>query len=96
MFSPRYKRDKSPSNAGHGVKQSVEVDELSNHAFGSALDVNADDNPFGKQPAPCPMRVACASSWRQRARFGFFWGGYFSNPKDGMHFEFTDFELVVA
>jgi hypothetical protein len=39
MFSPRYKRNKSPSDAGHGVKQSVAVDELSDHAFGSALDI---------------------------------------------------------
>ena len=56
MFNPRYIRDKSPSAAGHGVKQSRNVTTLSNHAFGSAFDINADDNPFNTRPALCPMR----------------------------------------
>jgi len=27
---------------------------------------------------------------------GFFWGGHFSQPKDGMHFEFAAFDRLVT
>jgi hypothetical protein len=95
-FSPRYKRGRSPSDAGHGVKRSADVDGLSNHAFGSAMDVNAEDNSFGKQPALCPMRGCVRELVAPASEIGFFWGGYFSSPKDGMHFEFANFELAIA
>jgi len=95
-FSPRYKRGQSPSPAGHGVKRSVDVDELSNHAFGSAMDINADDNPFKEQPALCPRRGCVRELVAPANELGFFWGGHFSAPKDGMHFEFADFENAVA
>jgi len=100
MFSPRYKRNRSPSNAGHGVKQSNNVDKLSNHAFGSAMDINADDNPFDDDnqpdPALCPMRGCLRELVTPANDIGFFWGGHFNPPKDGMHFEFADFDRVVA
>jgi hypothetical protein len=95
-FSPRYKRDRSPGPDGHGVKRSADVDDLSNHAFGSAMDINADDNPFNNQPALCPMRGCVRELVASANEIGFFWGGHFSSPKDGMHFEFADFEPAVA
>jgi hypothetical protein len=95
-FSPRYKRGKSPSPDGHGSKKSIDVDSLSNHAFGSAMDINAEDNPFNKQPALCPVRGCVRELVEPANAVGFFWGGHFSAPKDGMHFEFADFEPAVA
>jgi peptidoglycan hydrolase-like protein with peptidoglycan-binding domain len=60
---------------------------LSNHAFGSAFDINARWNGFGKPAAKigemgCVMAlVSLANQW------GFYWGGHFSGRVDGMHFE---------
>jgi hypothetical protein len=90
-FSPRYKRGQSPGAAGHGVKQSRNVEALSNHAFGSAFDINADDNSFNTQPALCPRRGCVRELVGPANQLGFFWGGHFSSSKDGMHFEFADF-----
>jgi hypothetical protein len=91
-FSPRYKRGQSPpGNGGHGVKQSRNVEALSNHAFGSAFDINAEDNPFGERPALCPMRGCVRELVAAANQMGFFWGGHFNSSKDGMHFEFAGF-----
>ena len=63
------------------------VSELSNHAFGTAFDINAKWNRLGMLP-PLPGHegsvqelVAIASE------HGFFWGGHFKKRRDGMHFE---------
>lgn len=92
-YSPRYKRGKSPSPNGHGPKRSNQVDALSNHAFGSAFDVNADDNPYGNTPALCPQRGCTRELVKSANDLGFFWGGHFSSTsdKDGMHFEYAQF-----
>lgn len=59
---------------------------LSNHAFGTAFDINAARNGLGRIPAA----VGAAGSVRELVplahRFGFFWGGHFGRA-DGMHFE---------
>lgn len=60
---------------------------LSNHAFGSAFDINAETNPLGAVPAQigelgCVRElVPIANKW------GFYWGGHFRSRLDGMHFE---------
>jgi hypothetical protein len=96
MFSPRYKRGRSPSTTGHSVKQSVDVDQLSNHAFGSAMDINANDNPFNAELALCPMRGCVRDLVASANDLGFFGGSHFGTPKDGIHFEFADFEVVTV
>jgi hypothetical protein len=59
---------------------------LSNHAFGTAFDINAGENPLGAQPA-LPGRKGCVFELVPTAhQFGFYWGGHFSR-RDGMHFE---------
>jgi hypothetical protein len=59
---------------------------LSNHAFGTAFDINADENPLGAQPA-LPADKGCVFELVPIAhQFGFYWGGHFSR-RDGMHFE---------
>jgi hypothetical protein len=90
-YSPRYKRGQSPSDAGHGTKRSDQVDAISNHAFGAAFDINVDDNPFDHTPQLCPLRGAVRELVASANEVGFYWGGHFSSPRDGMHFEFATF-----
>lgn len=54
--------------------------ELSHHAFGSAIDINVHSNLEGERPHQDPRLV------RIFARYGLTWGGRFLVP-DGMHFE---------
>ncbi len=60
---------------------------LSNHAFGSAFDINERYNKLGKRPALIGEKgsvrelVSIANYW------GFYWGGHYVNRQDGMHFE---------
>ena len=59
---------------------------LSNHAWGTAFDINAAWNRLGCLPA---LR-SCEGSVRELVplanQYGFYWGGHFSR-RDGMHFE---------
>lgn len=59
---------------------------LSNHAFGSAFDINVAWNGLGRTPA----LVGSTGSVRELVpianEHGFYWGGHFSRL-DGMHFE---------
>lgn len=98
MFVPRYKRGLADSvvlPAGHGSKRSADVSELSNHAFGSAFDINQKWNPF-KRPPPHPATVPEKGSVRLLVptanAHGFYWGGHYGNKKDGMHFELAKFD----
>ncbi len=60
---------------------------LSNHAFGSAFDINAKFNKLGHRPALIGEKgsirelVSIANEW------GFYWGGHYAGRQDGMHFE---------
>jgi D-alanyl-D-alanine carboxypeptidase/Putative peptidoglycan binding domain len=63
---------------------------LSNHAFGSAFDINAPFNPLGAEPA-LPGKVGCIYDLVRIAHdHGFYWGGHFSSRRDGMHFEVAE------
>jgi hypothetical protein len=87
-FSARYSRDRSPSYVeGHGRKLSREVPALSNHAFGSAFDINRKWNDFDKPPAAAGQPGCVWELVPIAHQNGFFWGGHFSTRKDGMHFE---------
>lgn len=57
----------------------------SNHAYGAAIDLNAEDNGFGKGHGTIPQPVIDAFK-RQGAR----WGGDYHGRTDPMHFEFCD------
>ncbi len=60
---------------------------LSNHAFGSAFDINAETNPLGARP-PLLGEPGCVRELVTLAnRHGFYWGGHFAKRPDGMHFE---------
>lgn len=57
----------------------------SNHAYGAAIDLNAEDNGFGRGHGNIPQPVIDAFK-RQGAR----WGGDYRGRTDPMHFEFCD------
>lgn len=57
----------------------------SNHAYGAAIDLNAEENGFGKGHGSIPQPVIDAFK-RQGAR----WGGDYRGRTDPMHFEFCD------
>jgi D-alanyl-D-alanine carboxypeptidase/Putative peptidoglycan binding domain len=63
---------------------------LSNHAFGTAFDINASFNVMGTMPA----LVGSKGSVRELVKIandnGFWWGGHFAKRKDGMHFEVAE------
>lgn len=58
---------------------------LSRHCWGIAIDLDACDNPFGREPNMHPRIIEV---FREH---GFVWGGTFApKRRDGMHFEFAD------
>lgn len=63
----------------------------SNHAYGAAIDLNAEDNGFGKGHGNIPQPVIDAFK-RQGAR----WGGDYKGRTDPMHFEFCDAGPVLV
>ncbi len=61
---------------------------LSNHAWGTAFDINAEWNGLGAQPA-LKGKKGCVRELVEIAyENGFYWGGWFGSGRpDGMHFE---------
>lgn len=72
-FAPRYVRGSRTT--------------LSNHAFGTAFDINARWNAFGVQPALLGERGCVRELVEIANEHGFYWGGHFTGRADGMHFE---------
>lgn len=60
---------------------------LSNHAFGSAFDINYAWNNLGHLPAPARQHGSVRPLVPIANDYGFYWGGHFNSRKDGMHFE---------
>lgn len=59
---------------------------LSNHAYGTAFDINYEWNQLGKTPAKPGTTGSVWELVPLAHKHGFFWGGFFSRL-DGMHFE---------
>lgn len=59
---------------------------LSNHAFGTAFDINYSWNKLGAVPALVGQKGSVRALVNIAHNNGFYWGGHFSR-KDGMHFE---------
>jgi len=55
---------------------------LSCHAFGAAIDLDAEDNPLGATHSTLPPDVVTCFKTQ-----GFFWGGDYLGRKDPMHFQ---------
>jgi hypothetical protein len=60
---------------------------LSNHAFGSAFDINMRWNRLGAVPALEGLEGSVRELVPIANAHGFYWGGHFKTRPDGMHFE---------
>lgn len=75
-YNPRLKRG----------SKSATVANLSNHAWGTAFDINAFWNPRKAIPMLMGDRGCVRDLVEAAHANGFYWGGHFST-QDGMHFE---------
>ncbi|QSQ27254.1 M15 family metallopeptidase [Pyxidicoccus parkwayensis] len=72
-----------PYGKGHTAKKNL----LSNHAYGSAIDLNWGTNDYNKnKPFDMPQKIV-----RIFESLGFYWGGYYH---DYMHFEYERSSIV--
>jgi len=60
---------------------------LSNHSYGTAFDINMKWNGLGRTPALVGQEGSVRELVEIASRWGFYFGGWFSYRKDGMHFE---------
>jgi len=60
---------------------------LSNHAFGTAIDINVPQNWLGVIPARIGEEGCLRELVPLANKFGFYWGGHYPVRPDGMHFE---------
>jgi hypothetical protein len=78
-YEARYQHNHGPTEKNPAI---------SNHAFGSAFDINISENPRTKEPARLGERGCVREMVEVAQNFGFYWGGHFKPPNtDGMHFE---------
>jgi len=59
---------------------------LSQHAFGTAFDINVEWNGLGRVPALVGQKGSVRELVQIANHNGFYWGGHFTR-NDGMHFE---------
>ncbi|XWN29932.1 MAG: M15 family metallopeptidase [Devosia sp.] len=78
-FNPRLKR---------GATSPVRAN-LSNHSWGSAFDINSQENWLWEPDAIIGARGCVRELVHVANEEGFYWGGHFGN-KDGMHFEIAE------
>ena len=63
---------------------------LSNHAFGTAFDINMEWNGLGKKPLPEGSFGSVVPIVPIAEKHGWFWGGHYTSRLDGMHFEYVN------
>lgn len=64
------------------------TDMLSNHASGTAIDLNATKHPLGAKDTFAPKQVDALLELCDKYRLR--WGGLYRNRKDEMHFEIVE------
>lgn len=64
-------------------------DRLSNHAYGTAFDINAPWNSLGARPALLQEKGSVRALVPIANDQGWYWGGHYEGRKDGMHFEWV-------
>lgn len=64
----------------------------SNHSWGLAIDINAPANPMGPT-FRSDMPPAMVAMW---SKCGFYWGGWYRQRPDAMHFEYIGRPADVA
>lgn len=62
---------------------------LSNHASGTAIDINAPQHPLGTEPRDnfSPLEIAAVRAIVEFCEGTVRWGGAYTGRKDGMHLE---------
>ena len=61
--------------------------KLSNHAWGTAFDINIQHNRLGHRPARLQEKGTVIPLVKDAVDCGFHWGGWYKFRKDGMHLE---------
>lgn len=64
------------------------TDMLSNHASGTAIDLNANKHPLGAKDTFQPKQVDALLELCDKYKLR--WGGLYRNRKDEMHFEIVE------
>ena len=68
---------------------------LSNHAWGTAFDINVAWNMLGTVPALVGKRGSVRELVEIANENGFYWGGHFKGRPDRMHFEIATLKLKL-
>lgn len=96
----RYHHEVEPLRAGtcwgwyvKGIEGSTAI---SNHASGTAIDLNADRHPLGVAGTHTPAQVAAIHRIVADCRHVVRWGGDYTGRKDPMHFEIVGTEGATA
>lgn len=71
-------------------------DEVSNHASGTAMDLNATRHPLGASGTFTPVQTAKIRTKLKHYQGCIRWGGDYQNRKDEMHFEINRDRDTVA
>ena len=70
--------------------------DVSNHASGTAVDVDAPQHPMGEEGTFTPDELATLRSILEDVAPAVVWGGDFDGRKDEMHFEIVGDAAAVA
>lgn len=94
LFEAWYTHNQTPlilTYAGSWVPRFVRGSRttLSSHAWGTAFDINAAWNGYGRRPAMVGEEGCVRELVESAVEYGFFWGGWFPRS-DGMHFEVAE------
>jgi hypothetical protein len=81
---------------GWYVKDIEGSDAISNHASGTAIDVNAPKHPIGKRDTFRPAQVAAIQRILAYLEGVVRWGGNYVTRADDMHFEIVKSRVDVA
>ena len=74
---------------GYNHRNIAGTDVLSDHSYGSVVDLNATDNPWHGKPANNQYGVT-EDVVNTFAKYGFYWGGdWEGSSSDPMHFTYT-------
>lgn len=81
---------------GHNYRPVTSGGSLSNHASGTAIDINAPDHPYGRAGTFTAKQAATIRAILRAHDDVVRWGGDYSGSKDEMHFEINASAARVA
>jgi hypothetical protein len=98
QFHSRVEALEWPGCWGYAFREVVGGQDLSNHASGTAIDLNAPRHPLGTAPSANYSAAQIAEIHALLAEVAgcVRWGGDYAGRKDGMHFEIVATEARCA